>query len=141
MRVLVECLQAQHRDIEESIEAVARLAASGRREDCLRVFAALAARITRQLDAEEELLGRLYGPAGGDRGEVLLEDHRQLRRLVATCGQRLDEQDLLQFADDAQTLMLKCALHAGREERALAAAEPEPESAVGLFVERMSPKR
>jgi hypothetical protein len=141
MRALVECLRAQHRDIEESIDSVAHLAATGLREDCLRVFEALAARITRQLDAEEELLRPLYGPAASDRGEALLEDHRQLRGLVATCGQRLAKRDLLQFADDAQTLMLKFALHAGREERALAAEGLEHESAVGLFVERMAPKR
>ncbi len=138
MRAVVECLKAQHRDVEESIDAVARLAASGRREECLRAFAALAARIVWQLDAEEELLGPLYGAASA---EPLREDHRQLRRLVASCGERLADDELLHFADDAQSLMLKFALHAGREERALAAGDLDDEPAVGLFVERMAPRR
>ena len=144
MQRVVECLKAQHRDIEESIESVAQLAALGQREDCLRLFEALAMRIARQLAAEEELLRPLYGPEGGEQANTLLADHRQLRRLVTACRQRLEAGDLVQFADDAQTLMLKFALHAGREERALASAETggaEHESAVGLYVERMAPKR
>ena len=144
MRRVVECLKAQHRDIEASIEAIAQLGASGHREECLRAFAALAARIARQLAAEEELLGSLYGPGAGDVGKTLREDHRRLTAFVAACHERLEGGDLLQFADDAQTLMLKFALHAAREERALASDEArvaEDESAVGLFVERMAPKR
>jgi hypothetical protein len=144
MQRVVECLKAQHRDIEESIESVAQLAAFGQREDCLRVFEALAARVARQLAAEEELLRPLYGPEADDRANTLLDDHRHLSRLVAACRQRLEAGELVQFADDAQTLMLKFALHAGREERALASSETggaEHESAVGLFVERMAPKR
>jgi Hemerythrin HHE cation binding domain len=144
MRPVVECLKAQHREVEASMEAVAQLSASGHREACLRAFAALAARIARQLEAEEELLGSLYGPRAGDIGKTLREDHRQLTALVAACNERLEDDDLLRFADDAQTLMLKFALHAAREERALASDEAglaEHESAVGLFVERMAPKR
>lgn len=144
MQRVVECLKAQHRDIEQSLEAVAHLAAFGQREDCLRVFEALAARIARQLAAEEELLRPLYGPEAGDRAQTLLTDHCQLGQLVTACRQRLERDELVQFADDAQTLMLKFALHASREERALAATElggAEHESAVGLYVERMAPKR
>jgi len=143
MQRVLQCLKAQHRDIDQSLEAVAHLAAFGQREDCLRVFEALAARIARQLATEEELLRPLYGPEAGDRANPLLEDHRQLARLVATCRQRLENADLVQFADDAQTLMLKFALHASREERALAATElsgAADASAVGLYVERMAPK-
>lgn len=144
MQRVVECLKAQHRDIEQSIEAVAHVAAFGQREDCLRVFTALAARIAEQLATEEELLHPLYGPEAGERANPLLDDHRQLSRLVSACRQRLEQNDHVQFADDAQTLMLKFALHAGREERALAATDAggaEHESAVGLYVERMAPKR
>jgi hypothetical protein len=144
MQRVVELLKAQHHDIEGSIESVAQMAALGRREDCLRVFEALAARIARQLAAEEELLHPLYGLEAGDHANPLLEDHRQLARLVVACRQRLEAGDLVQFADDAQTLMLKFALHAGREERAVASTESggaDRESAVGLYVERMAPKR
>jgi hypothetical protein len=144
MQRVVEILKAQHHDIEESIESVEQMAAFGRREDCLCVFEALATRIARQLAAEEELLRPLYGPEAGDRANPLLEDHQQLGRLVTACRRRLEAGDLVQFADDAQTLMLKFALHAGCEERAVAATESggaAHESAVGLYVERMAPKR
>ncbi len=145
MQRVVECLNGEHREIEKALESVAGLAATDQRDNCLRVFEALARRITRQLDTEEELLTVLYGPATGAIGDALRDEHRQIRALVATCRQRLEAEDLVQFADDAQMLMLKFALHARHEERALAAASPalarEHESAVGLFVERMAPKR
>ncbi len=143
MHRVLECLNAQHREIEKALESVARLAASDQHENCLRAFAAIEARIARQLDMEEELLAILYGPAAGAVGDALRDEHRQVRMLVATCRQRLEVDDVVQFADDAQMLMFKFTLHAHHEERALAVASASPEhaSAVGLFVERMAPKR
>ncbi|HEX8951528.1 MAG TPA: hemerythrin domain-containing protein, partial [Polyangia bacterium] len=146
MAKLLDCLQAQHRSLDECLERTAHQTDGFDHADCLRTFDALVARIRQQFALEEQLLVPIYGPEhAGETADRLRRDHRSIEALLDESRAKLAAGDVEAFRDGAQVLMFKLELHADREERALAselwsAENEEHERAAGLFVERMAPR-
>lgn len=120
--MLTPTLTQQHRDCDARFALAEEAASQGDLEHARNAHAEFAADITRHLDMEETVLfpefeqrtGMSHGPVA-----VMRMEHEQMRMLLARMQQGLDDGDLDDYLDVAETLNVLIQQHNMKEEQIL----------------------
>lgn len=119
---LTSCLLRHHKQCDDLFADAEGACADGDWEAGSRLFLAMDAEIERHFKGEEEVLFPAFEAATGMRfgpTEVMRDEHRKMRALLAAMKQAQERQDGDAFGGHADTLLVMMQQHNMKEENIL----------------------